>query len=163
MPYDYSVDVWSVGVLLYEMICSQKGMRMDNSNLIDLAKSEKNLTFPQGVSQECADLIAKLLKYDHSKRLTIKEIFEHPWTKKQAADSQINVQGLLKQNVDFVSMDESMSLIRSKYRKSCLAGEMPSTAAQTQFKGRFSEYGYHPLEKVSSREIPSRDEPRFSH
>ena len=85
--YDRGIDLWSLGVLLYEMIHGYSPFRAHH--LIKDAKSamteifinikNNNYTINKNISKECIDLIDKLLTIDTKKRIKIDELFLHPW------------------------------------------------------------------------------------
>jgi serine/threonine protein kinase len=81
--YDLKVDCWSLGVILYVMLCGFPPFYDDdNDELFKLIKDGK-YDFPNpywdNVSDNAKDLINKLLVIDNSKRLTTDEILKHPW------------------------------------------------------------------------------------
>jgi serine/threonine protein kinase len=43
----------------------------------------KNYTIQKNISDDCKDLIDKLLEIDKDKRIKVDEIFEHPWVTKK--------------------------------------------------------------------------------
>ena len=96
-PYNQSIDIWSIGVLLYYILhgYSPFGSIEDNVNydeiirniIIDKFKIDNKLN----LSNECIDLINKLLEFDCDKRINIKEILIHPWIKKFRKKKENNI------------------------------------------------------------------------
>lgn len=102
MGYTKSVDWWSLGVTLFKMVSGYRPFVDENfSQFVDMTTDlQKNvllhennpnyvklfqqITFPEGVSEDCRDLIKKLLNVDERKRLGAgrngpKNLKAHPW------------------------------------------------------------------------------------
>ena len=79
--YDESADLWSAGVILYEMIFSKSPF--NGTNHIQLLQNiEKlELRFPSNVqcSTACTDLLTKLLKRNPRDRIKYDELYKHPF------------------------------------------------------------------------------------
>ncbi|CAL9196629.1 unnamed protein product [Musa hybrid cultivar] len=73
------VDVWSCGVILYALLCGT--LPFDDENIPNLFKKIKGgiYTLPSHLSALARDLIPRMLIVDPMKRITIREIREHPW------------------------------------------------------------------------------------
>lgn len=81
--YNENIDIWSMGVLLYELLHGRSAFKAKNLNEISMKlRRPIDLLFDGGLSEEAKDLIKGILKNDPSERLSLKQIFEHKWVKK---------------------------------------------------------------------------------
>ncbi|CAD8161745.1 unnamed protein product [Paramecium octaurelia] len=82
-PYSFTLDIWCLGILLFELIhgfAPFKG-RTENekcNNIIKMTPIEYDPT----LSFEAKQLIQGILKQNPIERLSMNQIFEHPWMKK---------------------------------------------------------------------------------
>jgi serine/threonine protein kinase len=75
-----AVDWWSLGVLLYEMLCGLPPFYSENVNEMYELILKKPLEFTEEVSPEAQDLLRKLLDRNPDKRLQNVEAFKaHPF------------------------------------------------------------------------------------
>ena len=76
--YSYKCDIWSMGVVVYEMIVGM--LPWPSASMYKLAEYIKTvpLQFPKKVSLECRNLIGKMLKIEESDRIDWREILKHP-------------------------------------------------------------------------------------
>lgn len=77
--YDYNIDIWALGVVMYELLCGvtpfyAKGITATYRKII-LAKLE----FPSHVGKNARDLVSKLIVKDSNKRISLKQVLEHPF------------------------------------------------------------------------------------
>ncbi|KAI8092997.1 kinase-like domain-containing protein [Halteromyces radiatus] len=81
--HDVNADIWSLGVLLYEMICGKppfedtEGDKETYQRIIQV-----DISYPDFVSKEARDLIQKLLQYKAAHRIPLREVLEHPFIKR---------------------------------------------------------------------------------
>uniref|UniRef100_A0A3P8Z123 non-specific serine/threonine protein kinase n=1 Tax=Esox lucius TaxID=8010 RepID=A0A3P8Z123_ESOLU len=82
IPYNPKVyDIWSMGVVLFIMLCGS--MPYDDSNIKKMLKIQKEhrIDFPRRkvVPLVCKDLIYRMLNPDVSRRIEIDDILKHVW------------------------------------------------------------------------------------
>lgn len=79
--HDLSLDIWCLGVLLYEMLCGATPFKA-NVKEIQMYNITKGLVrFPKKISMNAKDLIGKMLERDQGHRIDICDVIEHEWMK----------------------------------------------------------------------------------
>ncbi|KAI5105449.1 SNF-related serine/threonine-protein kinase [Silurus meridionalis] len=74
-----AVDIWSLGVILYMLVCGRPPFQEANDSETLIMIMDCRYTVPDHVSAECKDLISRMLQRDPSKRAALLEIESHPW------------------------------------------------------------------------------------
>lgn len=81
-PYDpYKSDIWSCGVILYAMLTGMVPWTAKNHTQLFQQIRSGDYTTPTFLSDQCRNLINKMMCVDASKRISIEEILKHPWMK----------------------------------------------------------------------------------
>uniref|UniRef100_A0A8D0MPU5 SNF-related serine/threonine-protein kinase n=1 Tax=Sus scrofa TaxID=9823 RepID=A0A8D0MPU5_PIG len=74
-----AVDIWSLGVILFMLVCGQPPFQEANDSETLTMIMDCKYTVPSHVSKECKDLITRMLQRDPKRRASLEEIENHPW------------------------------------------------------------------------------------
>ena len=80
---DFKADIWSLGVILFALLCSRVPFFGDDKSDTGDKIVNKPLSFDlpvwETISDECKTLINCMLEKDQDRRMTIEEVLAHPW------------------------------------------------------------------------------------
>ncbi|RUS88221.1 hypothetical protein EGW08_003987, partial [Elysia chlorotica] len=81
------VDVWSLGVVLYVLVCG--ALPFDGSSLQSLRNRvlAGKYRVPFYMTRDCENLISNMLVVDSEKRYSIAQIVQHPWMRPGSEDN----------------------------------------------------------------------------
>ncbi|XP_032909396.1 SNF-related serine/threonine-protein kinase [Catharus ustulatus] len=74
-----AVDIWSLGVILFMLVCGQPPFQEANDSETLTMIMDCKYTVPPHVSKECKDLITRMLQRDPKRRACLEEIENHAW------------------------------------------------------------------------------------
>ncbi|XP_039560850.1 SNF-related serine/threonine-protein kinase [Passer montanus] len=74
-----AVDIWSLGVILFMLVCGQPPFQEANDSETLTMIMDCKYTVPPHVSKECKDLITRMLQRDPKRRASLEEIENHAW------------------------------------------------------------------------------------
>uniref|UniRef100_A0A915MYA9 Protein kinase domain-containing protein n=1 Tax=Meloidogyne javanica TaxID=6303 RepID=A0A915MYA9_MELJA len=73
------IDIWSLGVILYVMVCGALPFEGANLQLLKERVLSGRIRIPYFMSSDCENLIRRMLTVDARKRPTIEQIKQHRW------------------------------------------------------------------------------------
>ena len=141
--YDNSVDWWSLGCVMYEMLIGKAPFRIPKGSYLSADLYKKKITIPEFITDEAKDLISNLLIPNPKKRLGYgpdgaKKIKEHPyfeginwddaWNKKLEPPFVPN----LRDETDLKYFDKMFTEEKIEGSK---VSEVPSSIANSDYKG----------------------------
>ena len=82
-PYNKEIDMWSMGIILYQMLCGKLPFTGNKEEIIAKKIVFEPLEFDEDLwelrSRKVIDLIKKCLEKEPEERITIDEFIKHPW------------------------------------------------------------------------------------
>eukprot|EP00753_Platysulcus_tardus_P000415 PLAT10435.1.p1 GENE.PLAT10435.1~~PLAT10435.1.p1 ORF type:complete len:364 (-),score=195.57 PLAT10435.1:142-1233(-) len=92
-PYDSAVDLWSLGVIAYILLCGFPPFYEENNSRLFNAIKAGDFDYPSpfwdDVSSEAKDLINCLLVVDPTERYTARQVLDHPWITGEVARTDL--------------------------------------------------------------------------
>ena len=77
--YSLNVDLWSAGVVLFAMLYGTVPFKAQSMEELHALILKGKYLLKEDISQEARDMLRGLLEINPKKRLTIKQIYQHPW------------------------------------------------------------------------------------
>ncbi|XP_046912823.2 serine/threonine-protein kinase ULK3-like [Dermatophagoides farinae] len=113
--YDARVDLWSIGIILYECLFGRTPLHGMTTAEITHAyqRNQVHIEFPKNrLSQLCYDLLGGLLKIDPKMRISFSNFFTHPFIDLEhmpMADSFEKARNIISKAMDFETKGEYKS------------------------------------------------------
>ncbi|KZC08184.1 PREDICTED: serine/threonine-protein kinase ULK3 [Dufourea novaeangliae] len=106
--YDARVDLWSVGVIMYECLFGKAPYSSSSfQELAEKIKDARRIELPKGshVSRNCKDLLMSLLKHDPDERIPFDDFFAHDFLDLAHAPTKENYDKAVELVQQAVKMD----------------------------------------------------------
>ena len=86
--HDERVDIWCIGVLLFELITGNVPFLGNDLDTLKSNIRQLKINWPKDINKDAQDLISKILKYNPDERLSLDEIIKHPFFIKIFPDAE---------------------------------------------------------------------------
>ncbi|OZJ06806.1 hypothetical protein BZG36_00102 [Bifiguratus adelaidae] len=165
--YSKSVDMWALGCVLYTCLCGFPPFYDESVEHLTqkVAKGEFEFLSPwwDDVSAGAKDLVSRLLCIDPLKRMTVDEVFEHPWIRQAGPESPTSSLDDLIDTHLRLSKDDVTLIPRGTFERtasnplpdflslSASTTEASSTASTPSINHtpHYSGYGFTPEQRMS--------------
>ena len=77
--HDEHVDIWCIGVLLFELLAGYSPWQGDDVQTVRYNINRLKIRWPRNMDRDAIDLISKILKYNPQERLTLRQMLAHPF------------------------------------------------------------------------------------
>lgn len=85
-PHSYAVDIWSLGVLCYELLVGLPPFDAKDSHQTYRKIRYVIIKYPDFISDKAKDLMGKLLVINPDQRLPLTNVLQHPWITENAPE-----------------------------------------------------------------------------
>ena len=75
------MTVWSLGILLYDMVCGDIPFETDDQ----IVRAHLTFSPELGLSKDVIDLVRQCLKVSQNERITLTQLQQHPWVKEKVS------------------------------------------------------------------------------
>ena len=77
--HDERVDIWCIGVLLFELMTGRVPFQGNNVEQVKYNIRSLKISWPREMDRDGADLISRILKYNPEERISLEQMLMHPF------------------------------------------------------------------------------------
>ena len=85
--HDEAVDIWCIGVLLFELVTAAVPFQGNDIDTLKENILKLKITWPKEINTDAKNLIMKILKIEPEQRLSLEEMLKHPFITKFIPDA----------------------------------------------------------------------------
>ena len=95
-PHDEAVDLWCIGVLLFELVTANPPFAGNDLDTLKENVLKLKINWPKDINVDAKNLIMKILKLDPKQRLPLEEMMKHPFITKFTPDAPKHLIKIIK-------------------------------------------------------------------
>ena len=84
---DKAVDIWKIGILLFELVTSTFPFQGNDISSVIEKISKFKIAWPKDINIDAKNLIMRIIKYDPKQRLPLEDMLKHPFIAKYFPDA----------------------------------------------------------------------------
>ena len=84
--YDEKEDIWSLGIICYQLLVGEHPFNSDNLNELINKVNLGDYSIPITLSKEAISFIISMLKFDSQKRISVDELYNHEFLRKNVKE-----------------------------------------------------------------------------
>ena len=77
--HDEKVDIWCIGVLLFELMTGLQPWRGTDVNTVKMNIIRLKINWPKNMDRKAGDLISRILRYNPEERISLESMLMHPF------------------------------------------------------------------------------------
>ena len=85
--HNEAVDIWCIGVLLFELVTADVPFQGDDIDTLKENILKLKIAWPKDINTDAKNLIMKILKLDPKQRLSLEDMLKHPFITKYYPDA----------------------------------------------------------------------------
>ena len=167
--HDEKIDIWGVGVLLFELLTGEPPWEGSDVNTVKQNIMKLNIKWPKKMDPDAKDLISKILRYMPEDRPSLRKILSHRYFKKFFPDADKCLKGLdfSQRRVYLISKDTPQSYYMNQnnnqeknelFPKSSLSIAYPKTIENKDYlKTTQTAYNITPLNSSAFNRAKTTD------
>ena len=154
--HDYKADIWSLGILLFELLHGYPPFRGKNNEEKFNKILAGEIEFGGDISPEAKDLIQNLLKFEAKERLEFEAIFVHPWLKRFEAELKMDLKKYIYKPKKTQSKNNNNSRLEMSFANttSMLEEFQPTPSSESSSSSPFGN-----LDQLSNSSNPFKRKP----